>query len=394
MRTPSLLIVLLLTACAASPGPVVPGAGTGAVLPSSSASGTPSLPGVDETGLGLTIPDDMKIEVFARNLPGARVMVRDNFGGIWVSRPSAGMVTLLEIGSGGTVTNQYDIFRGLKNPHGLAIGSSSVGSGSVLYIAEETSIKKAVLYSDAPVETIATLPAGGRHTSRTIEFGPDGRLYVSIGSTCDVCVEANEKHGTILSMNTDGTDQKIFARGLRNTVFFDWSYVTGDLFATDMGRDNLGDNLPPEEVNVITEGSHYGWPYCYGDRVRDTSFAGTFDCATTEPPRATLPAHIAPLGLAFVPEEGWPEEFWYDLLVSEHGSWNSTDPVGYKIVRIPMDANGNPDGEPVDFVSGFRKGSTVSGRPVDLMIEPGGTLYISDDKAGVIYRMSRTVPAM
>lgn len=394
MRTPSTLLALFLLAACTSAGPVTPGSGTGTVLPSSAATGTPSVPGIDATGLGFTVPNDMKIEVFAKNLAGARVMVRDNFGGIWVSRPSAGVVTLLEIGSGGTVTNQYDIFRGLKNPHGLAIGPSSVGSGSILYIAEETSIKKAVLYSDAPVETIATLPAGGRHTSRTIEFGPDGRLYVSIGSTCDACVEVNEKHGTILSMKPDGTDQKIVARGLRNSVFFDWSYVTGDLFATDMGRDNLGDTLPPEEVNVITEGSHYGWPYCYGDRVRDTSISGNFDCATSVPPKATLPAHTAPLGLAFVPEEGWPEDLWYDLLVSEHGSWNSTEPVGYKIVRIPMDANGNPTGDAVDFLTGFRKGSVVQGRPVDLMIEPGGTLYITDDKAGVIYRMSRTSPAM
>lgn len=392
-KTLPLLGLFLLTACATSQNPVTPDTGTGSVLPSS-ASSIPSTPGTDSTGLDLTIPDDMKMEIFASGLGGARDMVRDNFGGIWVSRTKEGIVTLLEIGSDGKVTNQMDIFRGLKNPHGLAIGPSHVGSGSILYIAEETSIKRAVLYSDAPVETIATLPAGGRHFTRSIGFGPDGRLYVSLGSTCDACIEKNEKISTIMSMKPDGTDQKIIARGLRNAVFFDWSYVTGDMFATEMGRDSLGDTTPPDEVNIIKEGSHYGWPFCYGDRIHDANFPNDFDCTTTVAPHIALPAHVAPLDLAFVPEEGWPEEYWYDLLVAEHGSWNSSDKVGYKIVRIPLDAQGNPNGTPQDFVSGWLKGNTVTGRPVGLMIEPGGTLYISDDQKGVVYKLSRTTPAM
>ncbi len=387
-----LITALFLVACTATP---TPNTGSGSLLSSAATSSTIThQPGIDDTGLGLSIPDDMKMEIFATGLKGARVMARDNFGGIWVSRTSEGIVTLREIGSGGTVTNHYDIFRGFKKPHGLAIGPSTVGSGSVLYIAEENAIKKAVLYSDAPVQTIATLPPGGRHFTRSLGFGPDGRLYVSIGSTCDSCVEANEKNGTIMSMNADGSDQKIVARGLRNAVFFDWSYVNGDMFATEMGRDTLGDTVPPDEVNVITDGSHYGWPYCYGNKIADTKMPGDFDCAATVAPRIELPAHVAPLGLAFVPEEGWPEEMWYDLLVAEHGSWNSSEKVGYKIVRIPLDAEGQPNGEPQDFVSGWLNGNAVSGRPVGLMIEPGGTLYVSDDVKGVIYKMTRTVPAM
>ncbi len=378
--------LLLLAACTATPG------SNGSATSSSSSTAVSSVadvPGIDATGLGLNIPNDMRMEVFARNLAGARVMVRDNFGNMWVSRPSQGIVTLLEIGSGGTVTDQMDIFKGLKNPHGLAIGPSSVGSGSVLYIAEEQAIKSAILYSDAPVKTIASLPPGGRHFTRTLGFGPDGRLYVSIGSTCDSCIEKDDKYASILSMKPDGSDQKIVATGLRNAVFFDWSPVNGNMFATEMGRDTLGDTTPPDEINVITDGANYGWPYCYGDRIRDTKISADDDCSATVPPKITLPAHVAPLGLAFVPEEGWPENMWYDLLVAEHGSWNSSTRVGYKIVRIPLDAQGNADGVPVDFVSGWDKGSSVTGRPVDLMIEPGGTLYISDDKAGLIYRMQR-----
>jgi len=345
-------------------------------------------PGANNTPFPLQLPDGFALTVFAKNLPGARSIVQDGFGNFWVSRPGSGIVTQLIAGSGGKL-QANDILRGLRNPHGLAIDP---GQGFTLYVAEEHQIVRVHLYSDAPIETVAELPTGGRHTTRTMAFGPDGRLYVSIGSTCDVCVESNELHGSIISMEPSGSDMQIVARGLRNAVFFDWSYVDGKMYATEMGRDNLGDNLPPEEVNIIEEGKHYGWPYCYGDRVRDETFRpqdDDFDCAETQSPHLTLPAHTAPLGLAFIPEEGWPEEYWYDLLVAEHGSWNSSKPVGYKIVRFPLDAQGNPEGQPVDFIAGWLRGSRALGRPVDLHAVPGGTLYITDDKAGVVYKLAR-----
>jgi glucose/arabinose dehydrogenase len=378
---PLAALAVLLAGCAQ---PIIPpdqiGSSSSSISSTSSKSSTSSSPVSLSPSITLSDP---RVEIFAKDLSGARVMVRDSFGNMWVSRPKAGVVTLLEM-SGSVVTNQYDVFRDLRNPHGLAMNNE----GTILYIAEETSIKKAILYSDAPVETIATLPAGGRHFTRTIGFGPDNRLYVSIGSTCDSCVEANELHGTIISMNEDGSDRRIFARGLRNAIFFDWSYVDGQMYATEMGRDTLGDVTPPDEIDRITEGANYGWPYCYGDRIRDERISKDYDCSATEPPHIALPAHVAPLGLAFIPEEGWPEEWWYDLLVAEHGSWNSSVKVGYKIVRIPLDAQGNQEGEPVDFLTGFLDGNTVKGRPVDLMIEPGGTLYVSDDGAGVVYKVN------
>lgn len=333
---------------------------------------------------------DPRVHIFANNLSGARVIARDGFGNFWVSRPKEGVVTVLEM-SGSTVYQQYDALTGLRNPHGLAFNPG----GTELYVAEETAIKKYLVYSDAPVQTIATLPPGGRHVTRTIAWGPDNRLYVSIGSTCDVCIETHSAHGTILSMLPDGTDQTIVATGLRNAVFFDWSYVDGQMYATEMGRDRLGDALPPDEINRIpytASGAsnipHFGWPYCYGNRVADGTMSTTYDCASTHPSFIDLPAHSAPLGMAFVPEEGWPEEWWYDMLVAMHGSWNSTKKVGYKIVRIPLDAHGNPEGESVDFLTGFLQDNIVKGRPVDLMIEPGGTLYITDDDAGLVYKGS------
>lgn len=337
------------------------------------------------------------METVAENLPNARVMVRDGFGNLWVSRPSAGIVSQLVM-SGGIITEQHDLLRGLDRPHGLAIDPQN---GFTLYVAQETTLSRVHLYSDAPLETIATFPPGGRHFTRTLGFGPDGRLYVSLGSTCDVCVEPNELHGTIISMNPDGSDQKIYARGLRNAVFFTWHPVDGSMWATEMGRDMLGDDLPPDEVNIIKEGAHYGWPYCYGDRIRDTSFEPqtAFDCSITEPPKLLIPAHSAPLGLSFIPEEGWPagrspegggwpEEYWYDLLVALHGSWNRSAPAGYSIARFPLNAEGKSEGPMQEFITGWKDGSATLGRPVDLRAEPGGALYITDDRAGVVYRVS------
>ncbi len=311
-------------------------------------------------------------------------MVRDSFGNLWVSSTKTGTVFLVELGEARVVP----VFTGLRNPHGLAFDPADP---FLLYIAEETAISRVRLYSDSAREIVATLPAGGRHVTRTIGFGPDGRLYVSIGSTCDVCDEKNPEHGSIVAMTRDGDERTIVARGLRNTVFFAWNPIDGSLWGADMGRDFLGDDLPPDEVNRIEEGKHYGWPLCYGknvhDAVYDTRVYVKNPCAEWASPSAIdIPAHSAPLGVAFVPEEGWPEDFRYDLLVAYHGSWNRSVPTGYRIVRHRFDAAGRYLGEE-DFMTGFRERGELRGRPAGLLAEPGGVLFVSDDHAGAIYRV-------
>jgi len=356
----------------------------------------PALGELPESTDGITanlkLPPGFQIEIFAKSLPGARVIVQDSFGNFWVSRPKDGAVTLIEIDrETGELANQSDIFTGLNRPHGLAIDPRNPFA---LYIAESHRIIKVPLYSEYSVEKIADLPGGGRHFSRTIKFGPDDRLYVSIGSSCDVCHEEDNRRAKILSMGKDGSDIKEYARGLRNAVFFDWSYVDGRMWATEMGRDWLGDNLPPDEINIVEAGRNYGWPICYGKNIHD----GEFDKNTyirnpcLEPFEAAshidIPAHSAPLGLAFIPEEGWPEDYWHDLLVSYHGSWNRSVPTGYKVVRAKLDARGNFSGFE-DFITGWLKGGSALGRPVDILVRPGGNAYITDDHAGVIYKVSR-----
>lgn len=363
-----------------------------ALLPTSGDASVPS----DSNGLTVAnngpikVADGFSLLVFAKDLPGARVMVKDGLGNIWVSQPGSGVVTLLQV-TNGKVVSQDPVFRSLHRPHGLAIDPTNP---LMLYIAEENKISRVSLYSEGKPETIADLPAGGNHTSRTIGFGPDGRLYVSIGSTCNACVEKDARRAAILSMKKDGSDVQTVATGLRNSVFFTWD-AQGRMWATDNGRDLLGDDLPPDEVNIVEQGKFYGWPYCYGGNVVDTSFdktsVGQEKCAAATPAVIEIPAHSAALGLAFVPDAGWPAEYRNSLFVAYHGSWNRSVPTGYKVVRWKLDSQGKPGGSE-DFVSGFLQGREQLGRPVYLQSEPGGVLYITDDAAGVIYKATYQKP--
>src|SRR3989344_55079 len=221
-------------------------------------SDDPNLPEAqNNTDFPLKLPKGFAISIFAKNLPGARAMVIDGLNNMWVSQTGQGKVSQVEAGKG----RVNEIFKGLDRPHGLAVDPRE---GFTLYIAEETKISKVQLYTEGSLQKIADLPGGGRHFTRTLAFGPDGRLHVSIGSTCDVCNEKDERVASIYSMKEDGSDFRQEAKGLRNAVFFDWSYVDGKMWATEMGRDNLGDNLPPDEVNIVREGKDYGWPVWYG----------------------------------------------------------------------------------------------------------------------------------
>lgn len=342
----------------------------------------------------LTAPDFFEVELFADGLPGARVMAQDGLGNFLVSRTSKGVVTMLEM-ENGRVANKIDIFKNLNKPHGLALDPQMA---TMLYVAESDKISRVPLYSEGEMETVAKLPDGGRHFTRTIGFGPDDRLYVSIGSSCDVCHEEDPMRAKIFSMKKDGSDFQEVARGLRNSVFFAWDYVKGRMFATEMGRDWLGDDLPPDEVNIIERGKNYGWPTCFGKNIHDTEFdKNTYFRNPCMAPFETpsfidLQAHSAPLGLAFIPEEGWPEEYWHNLLVAQHGSWNSSVPVGYKIVRLKIDAKGNYLGTE-DFMTGFMNDGKILGRPVDILVRPGGEMFVTDDHAGAIYRVHTKVPA-
>lgn len=344
----------------------------------------------NKTGFPLILPAGFSIEIFAKELPGARVMAFDN-DQLWITRTSQNKVSVLYIQDGKVVDrdDDYDVLGKLNKPHGLVFSPTEP---NVLYFAEGSKISRADLSKKhgEPITKIADLPSqGGGHFTRTLEFGPDGRLYVSIGSSCNVCEESDPRRAAIYSMNKDGSDFKLFAKGLRNTVFFTWHPKTGKMWGTDMGRDLLGDDLPPEEINIIEESKDYGWPICYGNKVHDTDFDKKQyfrdPCEDTVAAHVEMPAHSAPLGLAFIPKDFGRADWEDDLIVAFHGSWNRTEPTGYKLVRVKLDDNGNFEGME-DFITGWLQGNTSYGRPVDVVFH-GEDLYVSDDKAGMVYKI-------
>ena len=343
---------------------------------------------------GLSMPDGFSVSIFAKNLPSARVMITDKNGNIWLSQINEGKISKLTIKDGNLI-KQETILSGLKHPHGLAIDSQDPDT---LYFAEETRISKVTIAptGHGPVQKIIDLPGGGVHYSRTIGFGPDGRLYVSIGSSCNVCREDDSRRASIWSLKKDGTDFKEVAGGLRNSVFFVWK--DGKMWATEMGRDLLGDNTPPDEINIIDTRSadilNFGWPNCYGKNIHDTSFdKNTYIRNPCMEPfekesHIDVPAHSAPLGLSFVPANAsWPAEYKNDLFVAFHGSWNRSVPDGYKVVRYHLDKAGNVLSVS-DFLSGWIKGKAANGRPVDIIFGKNGQMFVSDDKAGVVYEVN------
>lgn len=366
----------------------------------------------------LVVPEGFEATIFARNVKGARVMLRDPKGAMLVSQTSEGTVSVLPDLNGDNQADQVvPVLSGLKQPHGLAIICPSTGSASadqdecVLYVAETGALKAysydADTYKATYQKTLATFPTGSGHFTRTLLPTPDQKsLWVSIGSSCNVCGEESPLRATIQQVELATGAMSTFATGLRNSVFMALHPVTGELWATDNGRDILGDDIPPDELNIIKQGSNYGWPICYGQNIHDTDFDRKQyirnPCADTVAAHVDLPAHAAALGLAFVPEEGWPEDYWHDALVAYHGSWNRSQPAGYKVVRIDFM---NPEGTlrqdqfSTDFVTGFlpegsKDTDDAIGRPVGILTEPGGTAYISDDRAGAIYKISLTEPAM
>ena len=345
------------------------------------------------TEFPLQLPDDLAISIFAEEVPGARVMAFDPNGVMLVSLTGSGQVVALPDNDYDGVANErVTVASGLQQPHGLAFHCGT-GERCRLYIAEANQV---VVYEyDAQNfkaqngKKIVDLPAGGRHFTRTLLIH-DGQLLISVGSSCNVCNEADWRRSSVLVTDLDGGNLRTFSSGLRNAVFMAEQPSTGDVWVTEMGRDLLGDNLPPDEINVLRDGGNFGWPVCYGQNVHDTNFDKNVyirdPCSDMISARLDLQAHSAPLGLAFFPDD-WPAPYRGSLLVAYHGSWNRTVPTGYKIVRYKLDEQGNYLGEE-DFISGWLTNEGALGRPVDILVQPGGIIYVSDDKAGVIYRIT------
>lgn len=339
----------------------------------------------------LSVPAGFAIELWAEGIPNARFLRFTPAGDLLVSTPRSGRVLLLERDRDGDgwPDGQQVLLDGLDRPHGLDLYDGW------LYVGETGAIARVRFDAErrqieGPVERVVSdLPAGGNHWTRTIRFGPDGWLYVSIGSSCNACVETDPRRAALLRFRPDGSDEQVVATGLRNSVGFDWQPGTGALYATENGRDLLGDDFPPCELNRIVPNGFYGWPFANGDRIPDPDFGTDRDeeIRGSLPPAHGFRAHNAPLGIHFLRGEHWPPAYRHAAIVALHGSWNRTAKDGYEVVSLHWGADGSI--EERSFVTGFlRDDGDVIGRPVDVAEGPDGALYVSDDYGGAIYRIA------
>lgn len=330
----------------------------------------------------LELPPGFSIEVYAE-VPNARALALGDDGTLFVSNRRGSSV--YAVVADGNTTRTIELLDGLNSPNGIAYFAGD------LYVAE---IDRVTRYSDieANLEIVPEaevldidLPSKRHHGWRYIGFGPDNKLYISIGAPCNICDEKG--FAQIIRMNPDGSDREIFASGIRNSVGFTWDPESGDFWFTDNGRDMLGDDLPPDELNHVTEmGQHFGFPYCHAGELPDPKFGSDKECSDYRAPAQKLGPHVAALGLRFYSGEMFPAEYNGRIFIAEHGSWNRSKKIGYRIMMVTLE-----DGAPVayrPFATGWLQNQSVSGRPVDLLILEDGSMLVSDDHAGLVYRIS------
>jgi glucose/arabinose dehydrogenase len=376
-----LTAALLLAGCAKAPA--VPAAQTGLVEAPVAVPATyrSAYPGGNRR---LQAPPGFTVNVFVAGLKAPRHMAVGPDGAIYVAEKAANQVSRLADTNGDGVADTVEPFvTGMESAHGVEWHQNSLYVGATDGIYRFTHPVKA---GDRG-RKLVDLPPRGMHSTRTAHFGPDGRLYVTVGSTCNACVEQDPRRAAMWVYNADGSGGRLFASGLRNTVDFAFHPQTGAIFGVDNGRDSMGDNVPPEELNLIADGRDYGWPVCHGRNIVDPQVGQPSSCSGKTPPVVEMQAHSAPLGVHFYTGTQFPAEYQGRLFVSFHGSWNRTDRTGYKIVSIPFE-DGQPSGPPEDFLAGWLAGPNVWGRPVGVVQAPDGALLVSDDAEGVIYRIS------
>jgi len=344
---------------------------------------------MDATLADIKLPPGFKITVFAE-VPKARsIVVGTPLTTIFIGSRHGTIHSLRDTNRDGVADEVRERASGLNVPNGLAY------LNSILYVGEQTQVSKwpvpAEFDTSLPIKPLlpvfTDLPNEFLHGWRYMKFGPDGKLYVAVGAPCNIC-DVKGYEGTIIRMNPDGKNVEVVAKGVRNSVGMDFHPKTGVLFFTDNGADLMGDDIPPDELNMVTKiGQHYGFPYYGGKNVRLTGYEKKTPPADVVPPVIEFQAHSANLGIHFYRGSMFPAEYRNDAFVAQHGSWNRTSPVGYRIMRVRFDSAGNAKSKEV-FAEGWLKNGVASGRPVDINELPDGSLIVSDDYAGVIYRIA------
>lgn len=337
----------------------------------------------------ISLPAGFEINTFAQGLEGPRFIAFGPDGHLYVAERGADRIVRLPDADQNGRADQIEVYASdLNAPHSLAFheGAWYIGVPTGVVRLEDTDGDG---QADQRRAIIDDYPTGG-HNTRTVLFLPDGRMAVSVGSSCNVCLEEDERRAAIVSyQDADGSSEQLLATGLRNAVGLTVQPGTGELWVTNNGRDFLGDDQPPDTVWRIEEGQNYGWPHCHAGRIADPEYGHERSCQGVPSPPVEIQAHSAPLGLIFYDGEQFPAEYRGDLFIAFHGSWNRSVPTGYKIVRVDFE-DFMPADEPQEFADGWLStdGKQVSGRPVGLAIDSAGALYVSDDAGGFIYRIT------
>lgn len=345
----------------------------------------------DRRGLPLDqikLPPGFSISIYASGVSNARSMALGPNGTLFVGTRKAGNVyAVVDRNHDNTADEVITLARGLNMPNGVAFRDGALYVAEVNRIQRYDDIEAQLKHPPKPAVVNESFPRDRSHGWKFIRFGPDGLLYVPVGAPCNICASDDERYASITRMTADGTGLEVFARGVRNTVGFDWHPKTRQLWFTDNGRDWLGGDLPPDELNHAPQkGLHFGFPYCHGMGIPDPEFGSRRRCEEFVPAAMALGPHVAALGMRFYTGTMFPAEYRNQIFIAEHGSWNRSTPVGSRVAVVRLEKNRGVKYEV--FAEGWLQDGHPWGRPVDVLVMPDGAMLVSDDQAGVIYRIS------
>ncbi|MEO7266344.1 MAG: sorbosone dehydrogenase family protein [Ferruginibacter sp.] len=336
----------------------------------------------------IKLPPGFSISVYAE-VPNARSMTLSPSGVLYVGNRSGDKVfAVSDDNKDGKADKVYTIASGLNSPNGVAFRDGSLYVATISTILRFDDIDKKLTAPPKPVTVYDKYPSDEHHGWKFIAFGPDGKLYVPVGAPCNNCESENPIYASITRMNKDGSGMEIVARGIRNTVGFSWHPQSNQLWFTDNGRDNMGNDVPGDELNTApATAMHFGYPFCQQGNILDPEFGKNKNCSDYTAPVQILGPHVAALGMRFYTGNMFPPAYKNQVFIAEHGSWNRTDPLGYRVTLVNLDVNGKSLGYS-NFAEGWlQPDGKVLGRPVDVLIMPDGSMMVSDDYSGVIYRI-------
>lgn len=339
----------------------------------------------------INLPDGFHISYFAKNVDNARSLARGAKGTIFVGNRSGDKVfALVDEDNNGTADKKYTIASGMEMPNGVAFRNGALYVAEVSKVWRFDNIEENLANPPQPVLVNDGFPTDRHHGWKYIAFGPDDKLYVPVGAPCNICDAhiKDPRYNTIMRMNADGSNLEMYATGIRNTVGFTWHPTTKELWFTDNGRDNMGDHIPNDELNhAPKQGMNFGYPYCHAGTVKDPEYGDEHACSEFTPPVQNLAPHTASLGMKFYTGNMFPAEYQNQVFIAEHGSWNRSVPIGYRVTLVKLDANGKALSYEV-FADGWHDGNAAWGRPVDVLQLPDGSLLVSDDMNNAVYRIT------